>query len=299
MNKDSSSPFDRDLLRRRRNRHARGAEGHDFLLQRVAADLAERLGIVQRAFPMALNLGAHHGILSRAIRKLPSVGTVIDADSCEALLAHCEGPTVLCDEEALPFADGDFDLVTSGLALQFVNDLPGTLLQVRRALKPDGLFLASLLGGETLKELRHVWLIAEEEITAGASPRVAPFVDVRALGQLAQRAGFALPVVDSETLTVTYETPLALMDELRTMGGSNALHGRRRAPVTRRLLQRACEIYADQFATAEGRIPATFEILTLTAWVPHESQPKPLKPGSAQISLSDVLSSKKTRDRGL
>ncbi len=205
------------------------------------------------------------------------------------LLAQCDGPRVQADEEALPFADQSLDLVVSGLALHFVNDLPGTLLQVRRALKPDGLLLAAMLGGTTLTELRTALLAAEEEIEGGASPRVAPFADVRDLGALLQRAEFALPVADAETVTVTYAHPLALMRELRGMGAANALLHRRKAPLRRATLGRALEIYADRFGLANGRIPATFEIMTLTAWAPHESQQKPLQPGSAKVRLADAL----------
>lgn len=289
MPTDVAAPFDRALVARRRDRFASGVADVDFLLRRVADDLCERLQFVQREFPRVLDLGAHHGLVTRAIRQLPSVGRVVAAERSAALLALNDGPAVLCDEEALPFAQADFDLVVSALTLQYVNDLPGTLIQIRRALKPDGLLLAALPGGETLKELRHAWLVAEAEITGGASPRVAPFVDVRDLGSLAQRAGFALPVVDSDTLIVTYESPLALIRELRAMAASNPLTGRRRLPVTKSLFVRACEIYTREFADAGGRVPATFEILTLTAWSPDESQPKPLAPGSAQVSLADVL----------
>lgn len=282
-------PIDRRILKMRRNRHAGHAEGCDFLLRRVTEDFAERLQIVQRDFDTVLELGAHHGPLGRIIAQLPNIGNVVATDHAARLLAKARGHRVACDEEALPFAGGQFDAAVSGLSLQFVNDLPGTLAQVRAALKPDGLLLAALIGGETLKELREAWLIAEEEISGGASPRVLPFVDVRQLGALAQRAGFALPVVDNDVMTVTYASPLALMGELRSMGASNCLTARRRVPVTRGLLMRAAEIYAARYATADGRIPATFEIITLTAWVPDESQPKPLRPGSAQISLTQVL----------
>ncbi len=189
----------------------------------------------------------------------------------------------------MPFAPASLDLVVSGLALHHVNDLPGSLVQIRRALKPDGLFLAALLGGETLKELREAWLIAEDEVSGGASPRVAPFADVRDLGGLLQRAGFALPVADTDVVRVTYASPLDLMREIKAMGASNVLTARRRVPVTRTLLFRAAEVYAERFALADGRIPATFEIITLTAWVPHESQQKPLQPGSAKARLADAL----------
>jgi NADH dehydrogenase [ubiquinone] 1 alpha subcomplex assembly factor 5 len=281
--------FDRALLVRRRGRVARSAANHDFLLKRVGDDLAERLAIVRRSFPLAANIGAHHGVVSRAIRGVAGVENVINLDASVELLREAPGLRVVADEEALPFADGSLDLVVSGLSLQLVNDLPGALLQIRRALRPDGLLLASILGGATLRELRESWIAAEAEISGGASPRIAPFADVRDMGTLLQRAGFALPVVDSETLTVTYANPLALMREIKAMGASNMLRARRRTPVTRRLLLRAAEIYAERFAADDGRVPATFEILTLTAWSPDESQPKPLRPGSAQTRLADAL----------
>jgi SAM-dependent methyltransferase len=281
--------FDRALLARRRRRAASLATHHDFLLRRVADDLAERLAIVRRSFPLAANIGAHHGVVSRAIRGVAGVETIIELDAAVELLREAPGLRVVADEEALPFADASLGLVVSGLSLQLVNDLPGALVQIRRALRPDGLLLASLLGGGTLRELREAWIVAEAEISGGASPRIAPFADVRDMGTLLQRAGFALPVVDSETLTVTYADPLALMQELKAMGASNMLDARRRAPVTRGLMLRAAEIYAARFAAGGGRVPATFEILTLTAWAPDESQPKPLRPGSAQTRLADAL----------
>lgn len=281
--------FDSELLRRRRNRFAATAPAHDFLLKRVAEDFAERLSIVRRDFPVAANIGAYHGVVAEQLRKSSNIGTIITVESSPALLTACAEPRICADDDHLPFADASLDLAVSGLSLQFVNDVPGALAQLRRALKPDGLLLAALLGGETLKELREAWLIAEEDITGGASPRVAPFADVRALGALLQRAGFALPVADSDVVRVMYATPLALMQDLRAMAASNMLVERRRVPVTRGLLMRAAEIYADRFALSDGRIPATFEIITLTAWVPHESQQKPLAPGSAKMRLSDAL----------
>src|SRR6185312_2614985 len=193
------------------------------------------------------------------------------------------------DEEALPFADASLDLVVSGLALQFVNDLPGTLIQVRRALKPDGLFLAALAGGDSLAELRQSFAEAESEMDGGASPRVAPFADVRELGALLQRAGFALPVIDSERLTVRYASAFALMHDLRRMGATNVLVERRRVPLRRATLSRMADIYAGRFADADGRLRATFEIVWLSGWAPHESQQKPLKPGSAAQRLADAL----------
>jgi SAM-dependent methyltransferase len=281
--------FDQRVLSQRRQRFAAEAKAHDFLLARVAEDFTERLSIVRRNFAVAANFDACHGVVSRDIRRLPSVGTVYDVEATSALLTQCDGPAILAEIEAVPFAAGSLDLAVSALALQLVNDVPGTLAQIRRALKPDGLLLAALLGGETLKELREAWLIAEGEISGGASPRVAPFADVRDLGGLLQRAGFALPVADSDIVRVTYASPLALMEELQRMGASNMLTERRRVPVTKRLLLRAVEVYAERFGLADGRIPATFEIITLTAWVPHESQQQPLKPGSAKMRLSEAL----------
>jgi len=286
--------FDRQLLVQRRNRAATRIAAHDFLLVRVADDLAERLGAINRSFASAVSLGAYHGVLGRRLRQLPGIGMVTDIEAAEQLLAQCDGPRVQADEEALPLAEQSVDLVVSGLALQLVNDLPGALIQIRRALKPDGLLLAALLGGATLTELRTAFLIAEEELEGGASPRVAPFADVRDLGGLLQRAGFALPVADSDTVTVTYRHPLTLMLELRAMGATNALAERSRRPLRRATLARAMEVYRERFGLPDGRVPATFEIVTLTGWAPHPSQPKPLRPGSASTRLADVLG---TRER--
>ncbi|HET6391094.1 methyltransferase domain-containing protein [Hyphomicrobium sp.] len=289
--------FDRSSIRQRRDRAAAKATGAslpDFLLERVADDFALRLSLVRRDFPLCVSLGAYHGLLAERLRQLPSIGTIIDVEPSFAALARAGGLKVVADEEALPFAAGSLDLVMSGLSLHLVNDLPGALIQINRALKPDGLFLGAMLGGETLKELREAWIIAEDEVLGGASPRVAPFADVRELGGLLQRAGFALPVADNDIVEVTYASPLALMQELRAMAASNPLTERRRTPVTRGLLLRAAEIYQERFGLPNGRIPATFEIVTLTGWVPHESQQKPLQPGSAQVSLKDVLKPRST-----
>jgi SAM-dependent methyltransferase len=283
--------FDRQLLVRRRDRAAGAIAAHDFLLARVADDLVERLAAINRTFPVTASIGAYHGLLGRRVRQLPGIELVTDVEVSGRLLAQCDGPRLQADEEALPFAERSLDLAVSGLALQLVNDLPGTLIQIRRALKPDGLLLAALLGGATLAELRTAFLIAEEELDGGASPRVAPFADVRDLGGLLQRAQFALPVVDSDTVTVTYRDPLALMLELRAMGASNALAERSRRPLRRATLARAVEVYRERFGLPDGRVPATFEIITLTAGAPHPSQPKPLRPGSATTRLADVLGS--------
>jgi len=281
--------FDRQMLSRQRERAAPGIAAHDFLLRRAAEDIAERLSLVQREFPLAVNVGAHHGVLSQAIAALANVGTVISVEDCEALLRQCPPPRVRADMETLPFAGERLDLIVSALALQFANDLPGALAQIRRALKPDGLFMAALLGGATLHELRASLMSAETEVTGGAAPRVAPMADVRDFGGLLQRAGFSLPVSDTDVVHVSYETPFALMRELRGMGAANALRERSRQPLRRDVLMRAAELYAEHYATGDGCVTATFEIITLTGWAPHESQQKPLRPGSAQARLADAL----------
>jgi len=284
--------FDRKSIRTRRDRIAQASGGTslpDFLLERVAEDFADRLSLVRRNFPVAVSIGAYHGLLAERLRALPAIGTIIDVETSLASLGLARGPKVVADDEALPFAAASLDLVVSGLSLHLVNDLPGALIQIGRALKPDGLFLGALLGGETLKELREAWILAEDEVLGGASPRVAPFADVRELGGLLQRAGFALPVADNDVIEVTYASPLALMREIKAMAASNPLTERRRTPVTRGLLLRAAEIYQERFGRPDGRVSATFEIVTLTGWAPDESQQKPLRPGSAQVSLKDVL----------
>lgn len=281
--------FDRRLLNRRRSRIAEGIGDHDFLLRRAADDMVARLESVLRDFPIALNIGAHHGVLSRTLQELPSVGCVISTDASPALLSQNDPLRLVCDEEQLPFADQCADLVVSGLALHLVNDLPGALIQIRRALKPDGLFLAALLGGETLLELRQSFMEAEAELEGGASPRVAPTADVRDFGSLLQRAGFAMPVSDADLVQVSYASPIAVMHEIRAMGATNVLHARSKRPLRRSTLERVLEIYRERFATDDGRVTASFEIIHLTGWAPADSQPKPLRPGSAQTRLADAL----------
>jgi len=285
--------FDRTLVRARRRRAA-ALGSADFLLDRVAQDLAERLGAVMRRFELAADIGTPGEALRAALSRLNSVGRIMAVDAVHDARTPGVGNIanlIAADEEALPFRDASLDLVVSALALQFVNDLPGTLVQIRRALKPDGLFLAALVGGETLTELRQAFAAAESDIEGGASPRVAPFADVRALGDLLQRAGFALPVADSDRYTLRYATPFALMAELRRMGATNALVARRRTPLRRATLLRMAEIYRERFADADGRVRATFDIVWLSGWAPHPDQQKPLKPGSAQTRLADALGS--------
>jgi NADH dehydrogenase [ubiquinone] 1 alpha subcomplex assembly factor 5 len=281
--------FDRRAVRRQRERAAATLPSHDFLFREAAARLAERVDEVRRTFPVALDLGAHGGMLADALQGRGGIATLVESDLSFAMARRGQALRVVADEEFLPFAPASFDLALSCLSLHWVNDLPGTLLQLRHALKPDGLLLVSLLGGDTLYELRRALLEAEAETADGASPRVSPFADVREAGALLQRAGFALPVIDSDTITVSYPDALALMRDLRGMGEANALSERRRGFTRRAVLLRAAECYQAQFADTQGRIPATFRIVTLTAWAPHSTQPKPLRPGSAAARLAEAL----------
>jgi SAM-dependent methyltransferase len=282
--------FDKKLLRHRRARAASQAEMPDFLLERAVEDMAQRLEGVKRDFSRILVVGAQNGLLPRAIAKTQAnAKLVISMEASAPLLERCPRPRVQGDEEALPFRDGSFDLIASALSLQFANDLPGALIQIRRALKPDGLFLCSVMGGATLQELRAAFGEAEIELDGGLSPRVSPMADLRDFGGLLQRAGFALPVTDSDTVNVTYSSPLALMHELRAMGAGNVLQTRRKKPLRRATLTRAMEIYQEQFPASSGRIMASFEIIHLSGWSPHESQQQPLKPGSAKARLAETL----------
>ncbi|MBB3017145.1 SAM-dependent methyltransferase [Microvirga lupini] len=274
--------FDRPLVRRRLSRALH--QGYaDFLLVRAVEDLEERLSAVLREFPLALDIGTPTPAAAEILRRSGRVGTVI------RLSPVPEPGSILGDEERLPFSGERFDLAVSLMALHSVNDLPGSLIQIRRALKPDGLFIGALLGGSTLAELRQSLTQAESEMEGGVSPRVAPFADLRDIGGLLQRAGFALPVTDSDIVRVRYANAFALMRDLRQMGLANALNDRRRTPLRRATLMRTAEIYAERFGEPDGRIPATFEIVWLSGWTPHESQQKPLRPGSAKVRLADAL----------
>jgi len=286
---DSMTVFDRALVRRRRDRAAPGFAGHDFLFTEAAERLAERLDMVRRDFRRALDLGCHFGAAGRLAARTKRIETLVSCDLSPAMAARAGGLAVAADEEALPFADGGFDLVVSALSLHWVNDLPGALIQIRRALRPDGLFLGAMLGGGTLVELRRCLLEAELEITGGAAPRLSPFADLRDAGHLLQRAGFALPVVDAETVTVTWPDLFRLLADLRGMGETNAVLARSRRPLRRAVLLEAARRYAAGFAEPDGRIPASFQILYLSGWAPDPSQQQPLRPGSAKINLADVL----------
>ncbi|MFQ5565915.1 MAG: class I SAM-dependent methyltransferase [Paracoccaceae bacterium] len=282
--------FDFTALARRRDRAMRlgFAEGADFLHREVAGLMAERLAEVTRDFPRVAVIGTGAGVVAAALRPGGAGLTQLDPSPAMAAAAGAEVLT----GETLPLAEGAHDLVVSTLLLHAANDPVGQLIQMRRALGPDGLMLAALFGGQTLSELRASLAEAEVECEGGLSPRVAPMAEIRELGGLIQRAGFAMPVADSERLVVTYATPLHLMRELRAMGETNILVARRRRPMRRATLMRACEIYSRNFGTPDGRVRATFEIVFLTGWAPGPGQPKPLRPGSATARLADALGAK-------
>lgn len=282
--------FDRALIQARRDRHAHDIAATDFLYRRAADDILERLSFIRRTFPVALCLGSAAGVLTSDLRDA-GIGAdmLVVLDASSRTLSSEKASKVVADEEFLPARASSVDLVVSALSLQLVNDLPGALLQIRRSLKPDGLMMVSLLGGLSLNELREAFALAEAETTGGASPRVIPFADVRELGGLLQRAEFALPVADSEFVEVGYESALHLMRDLRSLGWANPLIERSPKPLRRDTLRRVVEIYAERNSRPDGRVKATFEIVTLTGWAPHASQQKPLRPGSATSRLAEAL----------
>ncbi|MDN5928556.1 MAG: class I SAM-dependent methyltransferase [Hyphomicrobiales bacterium] len=280
--------FDPGLLVERKKRALRaGGADADFLLRRVAEDLGERLSTVGRDFPQAATLFCQTAAAGDVLRQSGKVGSVQRLEADAALFIDAEG--TIAAPETVPLPAESLDLAVSLLSLHSMNDIPGMLIQVRRALSPNGLFLGALAGSGTLAELREALLLAETELSGGASPRVAPFVDVRDAGGLLQRAGFALPVADTETIRVRYASMFDLMRDLRAMGETSVLAARPRRPAPLRLFTRAAEIYAERYAEIDGRIPATFQIVWLSGWAPHASQQRPLRPGSATARLAEVL----------
>jgi len=276
-------------LRQFRKRALNAAKpGADFLLQAVVEDLLDRLLLINKRFDLAIDLGGHTGRVANAIRESGKAEKVLRADLFASDPALPPADLVF-DDALLPFQNQSVDLIVSALTLQFVNDLPGSLIQIRRALRPDGLFLATLPGAGTLSELRDSLTLAELELRGGAAARVLPFADTRDLGSLLQRAGFALPVTDADTITVRYDTMFALMADLKAMGATNVLKDRSRLPLSRDVLLRAADLYAQNHSDPDGRIRATFSFVTLSGWAPHESQQKPLRPGSAKTRLADAL----------
>ena len=273
--------FDRALLRMRLDRAQKQGPA-TFLLDRVAGDMEDRLAAVKREFADVADIWTPGDALRRPFANRFKSFTHVD----------------LGDSEVLPLQPEQLDLVVSGLALQFVNDLPGVFAQIRRALKPDGLLLAAMLGGDSLTELRQSFAAAEAELEGGVSPRVAPFADLRDVGALLQRAGLALPVTDVDRVVVRYDSAFALMADLRRMGATNILIERRRTPTRRATMLRMAQIYAERFADPDGRIRATFDVVWLSGWAPHESQPKPLRPGSATASLEEAVRGSPSRGGG-
>jgi SAM-dependent methyltransferase len=281
--------FDPALVETNRKRAWRSRDDKALFLLDIAADeLADRIAIVERHFDMAVELHGATGVTARRMLQTGKVGAVMRVET-DAAFAGGDQDFKVAPIEELPLQPASANLIVSPLTLHLTNDTPGTLIQIRRALKPDGLFLAAIPGSGTLQELRDVLLTTEIELSGGASARVIPFADVRDVGALLQRAGFALPVTDAETYTVRYDSILPLMRDLRAMGMANPLMDRSKNPLTKRFLMRAAEIYADKYSDADGRIRATFSIIYISGWAPHESQQKPLKPGSAKVRLADAL----------
>jgi NADH dehydrogenase [ubiquinone] 1 alpha subcomplex assembly factor 5 len=281
--------FDRGRLKRHRARAVVNFAEHDFLFREMAQRLCDRLEYIKRDFPLTLDLGAHNGILDEILGGRGGIENLVQLEISENLLCGAKNLRAVADEELLPFAENSFDLVISVGSLHWVNDLAGTLIQIQRSLKPDGLFLAIFFGGQTLQELRASFEKAEMEFRGGLSPRISPFIDVQTAGGLLQRAGFALPVVDSEMLTVEYNHPLKLMKELRGMGETNILHECEKNFTPCSLMMLAIDNYMQDFSNEEQRIEASFELITLTGWKPHSSQQKPLSRGSGKIPLSQVV----------
>jgi SAM-dependent methyltransferase len=294
-------PFDRALHRRRLDRAAKGFSAVGFLKTRAAMDAVERLEAILREFPVAVDIGSRDGAFARALsvsEAASKIGLLVETDLSAAMLAGRGAARVAADEEQLPFADDILDLVISTLALHWTNDVVGALVQIRRALKADGLFIGALLGGATLTELRQVLLEAEAQVTGGAAPRVSPFADASDAAGLLQRAGFALPVADVDRVTVRYPHLFALLADLRAMGETNAPAERAGRQLRRAVLERAAQLYAERFSGPDGKITATFEILTLTCWAPHERQQKPLPRGSGKTHLGDALAAIRAKGDG-
>lgn len=286
--------FDRKRLLKHRLRAAAQFSEYDFLFREMGKRLCERLEYINRDFPLALDLGGRGEILTEILQGRGNIETLIQTQSSPELLCAAQNDAhnirIVADEELLPFAENKFDLVMSVGALHWVNDLAGTLIQIQRCLKPDGLFLAVFFGGKTLNELRASFENAEIEYCGGVSPRISPFIDVPTGGALLQRAGFALPVVDSEIVTVEYSHPLKLMKELRYMGEANCLIVSEKNFTPCSLMMSAVDHYLRDFSNSDNRITASFELITMTGWKPHSSQQKALRRGSGKVSLSKAVS---------
>lgn len=284
--------IDDDAHQRFRDRAAASFDDFAFLKDAVAERLADRVDIIRRDFPLALDIGCHTGRLARRLMEGGKIGRIIGIDTSPAMVAAARSQGIEAEQADyfdLPFPEASVDAIFSAVSLHWVNDLPGLMMRLRHHLKPDGLMMLALPGGDTLMELRNCLAEAESEILGGMTPRVMPMADIRDLGGLIGRAGLALPVADSDTITVTFPTPFDLLRDLRGMGEQNALTARRRQMTPPSVMRRMAELYSGRFAQADSRIPASFEIVTLTGWAPDAGQPRPLKPGSAVRNLADIL----------
>lgn len=289
--------FDRAQIARARNRAAPHLKEHGFLIDWAGKQLLDRLVDIKRDFPIALQIGLRNNDdFANTLRNRKGTDHLFQMDFAQDLLVP---GAIHGNEEFLPFAPSSLDLIISTMSFHSVNDLPGTLTQIKQAMKPDGLLIAAMLGGETLHELRTCLMEAELNLTGGVSPRIAPFADKQDMGALMQRAGFALPVIDSDIVTVTYEHIFALMKDLRFMGENNAIAARNKTIPPRALFMEAGKIYAEKFAepapSQSGRIRASFEVIFLIGWAPHDSQQQPMKPGSAKNRLADALQTRETK----
>ncbi len=289
--KDSSNIiiFDRDLIRRNKERSAVNFHDHDFLFKWSRNELSDRISDINRSFDNALQIGYRGGLTSEYHDK---IGNIVTIDMV-GKPTNFSGNYIQASEEFLPIAPKTMELALSNLSLHTVNDLPGSLLQIKNCLKDDGLFIASIFGGETLYELRKIMSDVEIELYGGISPRIAPFADKLQIGELLGRAGFALPVVDSDIITVTYDNIFKLLHDIRGMGEGNAILARNKTPLGKEFFMRVAQKYAEEFSEDDGRIVASFEVIFMLGWTPHSSQQKPLKRGSAEYSLADVLNGKK------
>ena len=288
--------FDRQLLARRRNRAAPKLADYNFLVRRAFEDMCDRVDSITRDFDRAAILGGGPGLADelRAHAAAAKIGWLTQSDLAADVAARLDRPALCLDEEALPIAEESLDLVLAPWGLHWTNDLPGVLVQINHALKPDGFFAASLLGGSTLTELRQCLMTAESELTGGVAARVSPYAGTFDMAALLQRAGFAMPVADIDRVTVRYDNAFALMADLRGMGETSVLADRPQKPASRALFTRTAQLYAEKFADPDGRIRASFEIIHAAGWAPHPDQPKPKRPGSATHRLADALGVRET-----
>lgn len=301
FNDDLQSPklkiFDRDLKRKQRDRAAWLMKGKDQFVDSVADNLLDRLEDCKRTFPTTLCLGGSSEAIRRLLRGRGGIEKLIMMDMSTDMVKHLkqsdipsenlETLYVVGDEEFLPIKESSLELVISCLGLHWTNDLPGAMIQCRMALKPDGLFLAAILGGETLKELRIACTIAHMEREGGISPRISPLAQVRDAGNLLTRAGFSLPGVDVDQYTVRYDSALELIEHLRSMGETNALFQRSNI-LKRDTALATAAIYDSMFAADDGTIPATFQVIYMTGWKEHHSQQKAKRRGSGNVSFEDI-----------